>query len=271
MIPESSPIEAAPRSGPASSAAGERWFKVFLPRPQARVRLFCFPYAGGGASVYRLWPGELPDAVELCAVQLPGRESRWREEPFRRIEPLADETAQVLAGRLDRPFVFFGHSMGAVLAFEVTRRLARRGAALPRHLLVSGRPGPRVEDTDEPIRDLPREEFIAAVRRYSGTPDEVLQNAELMDLIEPLLRADFSVSETYAYAPDAEPLPVPITAFGGVADEDVPPEDLDPWRLETAGPFRKHLFEGGHFFLNEKRPELLRIVRRELEPYLESG
>jgi medium-chain acyl-[acyl-carrier-protein] hydrolase len=250
------------------TTAEDRWIKVFQPQPDAQLRLFCFPYAGGGASIYRLWPRELPGGVEVCAVQLPGRESRWREEPFRRVEPLADATTEALLGRLERPFAFFGHSMGAILAFEVARRLGRRGLRGPRHLVVSGRSAPRVEIDDPPIRDLPREEFIDAVRRYSGTPEEVLQNRELMELVEPLLRADFSVSETYEYSPDPEPLAVPLTVFGGLRDEEVPPEDLEAWRLETRGPYRKYLIDGGHFFLNDQREEVLRIVARELEPYL---
>lgn len=251
-----------------SPPAEDRWIKVFQPQPEAQLRLYCFPYAGGGASIYRLWHRELPGGVEVCAVQLPGRESRWREEPFRRTEPLADAATEALSPRLGRPYAFFGHSMGAVLAFEVTRRLRRRGLEGPRHLFVSGRSAPRVETADPPIRDLPRDEFIEAVRGYSGTPEEVLQNRELMELVEPLLRADFSVSETYDYRPDAEPLDVPLTVLGGLGDPDVPPEDLEAWRLETRGPYRKHLLDGGHFFLHEKREEVLRIVSRELEPYL---
>lgn len=256
------------RADPARRTPEDRWIKVFQPQPDAQLRLFCFPYAGGGASVYRLWPEDLPGGVEVCGVQLPGRESRWREEPFRRVEPLADAATEALEGRFGRSFAFFGHSMGAILAFEVARRLRRRSLPGPKHLFVSGRPAPRVEDTDPPIRDLPRDEFIEAVRGYSGTPEEVLQNQELMELIEPLLRADFSVSETYRYRPDGEPLELPLTVFGGLQDEEVPPEDLEAWRLETRGPYRKHLLEGGHFFLHAKRAEVLRIVSRELEAYL---
>lgn len=251
-----------------SAASDDAWIKRFHSRPEAQLRLFCFPYAGGGASVFRLWPEGLPEGVEVCAVQLPGRESRWREEAFRRLDPLADATTEALADRLGGSFAFFGHSMGAILAFEVARRLRRRGVPGPRHLFVSGRPAPRVEDDDPPIRDLPRDEFIDAVRAYSGTPEEVLQNEELMELMEPLLRADFSVSETYEYRPDPEPLAFPLTVFGGLQDDEVPPEDLEAWRLETRGEFRKHLLEGGHFFLHEKRDEVLRTVSRELEPYL---
>lgn len=254
-----------------SATDSNSWVKVFQPRPGAALRLFCFPYAGGGASVYRLWPTELPEWVEVCGVQLPGRESRWREEPFRRMVPLADAASTALVPWLDRPFVFFGHSMGGALAFEVTHRLASGAAGngdgrrrIPLHLFVSGRPAPGVREDEEPIHELPRDEFIEAIRGYSGTPEEVLQNRELMELVEPLLRADFAVSETYRPEPAREPLPVPVTALGGVGDEDVPEEHVDAWRAETRGPFRKQMFDGGHFFLTERRADVLAVVRQEL-------
>lgn len=255
-------------SARAPAPADDRWLKVFDSRPEARLRLFCFPYAGGGASVYRTWFTELPSAVEVVGVQPPGRESRFREEPFRHLEPMAEAAAGALEAHLHRPFAFFGHSMGAILAFEVTRALRRRSGKLPVHLFVSGRPAPTVESDDPPIHELPRERFLEELRGYAGTPEEVLRNQELMDLLEPLLRADFSVSETYEYHPGGDLLPVAVTALGGTEDRDVPPEDLEPWRRETTGIFHAHVLEGGHFFLHEHRGEVLRIVSRELEPHL---
>ena len=251
----------------------DRWIKVFEPRTHASLRLFCFPYAGGGASVYRLWPRGLPPDVEVVAVQPPGRESRWREEAFRHVAPMADEALAGLEGQLDRPFVFFGHSMGAILAFEVARRLARSnppgaGGATLRHLIVSGRPAPSMPEVHPPIHDLPRDEFIGQIRRYSGTPEEVLQNDELMGLLEPLLRADFAVSESYEHEAEKAPLlSIPVTAIGGSDDPDVPVEHLAPWAEVTSGPFREHVVEGGHFFVNEQRDETLEIVARTLAPY----
>jgi medium-chain acyl-[acyl-carrier-protein] hydrolase len=174
----------------------------------------------------------------------------------------------VLSARLTPPFAFFGHSMGAALAFEITRRLCRVGRPLPFHLFVSGRSAPRTPYEEDPIHDLPREEFFEALRRFEGTPEEVLQHEELMAMLEPILRADFSVSETYEYSLDSEPLPVPITVLGGVRDDEVPVEKLEAWAQETDLGCRRHLLEGGHFFLHERRGEVLDIVGRELARHL---
>ena len=249
-------------------AAADRWIKVFEPRPHAPLRLFCFPYAGGGASVYRLWPRGLPADLEVVGVQPPGRESRWRETALRDADAMADEALHAIEARLDRPFAFFGHSMGAIVAYEVAHRLDAAGGPAPRHLIVSGRPAPSVPEVHPPIHDLPREEFIEQIRRYSGTPEEVLQNDELMSLLEPLLRADFAVSESYEHDPGRAKLDVPLTAIGGTDDPDVPVDALEPWSEETSGPFRKHVIEGGHFFVNEQRDETLAIVARTLVPHV---
>lgn len=251
-----------------AAPASPSWVKAFEPRPLARLRLFCFPYAGGGASVFRAWGSGLPSAVEVSALQLPGRESRWRDPAFRRLAPLADDITRALGPHLDRPCAFFGHSMGAALAFEVARRLVRAGGPTPVHLLVSGRCAPRVIDDEPPIFGLPREEFIAELRQYAGTPEEVLANDELMDLVEPLLRADFELIETYTYEPDGLQLALPLTAFTGREDVDVPLAKVLPWAAETRGAFRSHVLPGGHFFLNEHRAELLALVGRELAAHL---
>jgi medium-chain acyl-[acyl-carrier-protein] hydrolase len=240
--------------------------KIFEPRPEAELRMFAFPYAGGGASIYRLWPRLLPPSVELVAVQLPGRESRWRDPSFRDLPTLVAEASKALRPHMDRPFVFFGHSMGGAISHELARALRDQGAALPRQLFVSGRPAPRAEDDGEDIHDLPKDEFIARLRDYAGTPEEVLQNEELMALVEPLVRADFAVCETYEFDPEPPPLDLPVTVFGGTGDEEVPREDLELWRQETTGEFRLHMLDGGHFFLNDedRRDELLDLLVSEL-------
>lgn len=241
------------------------WIAYRKPRPGARLRLFCFPYAGGAASIYRTWADELPADVEVCPVQPPGREGRIRERPVTSTEEMVQAAAEGLAEELDRgPYALFGHSMGAVTAFELARRRRDAGGPEPVHLFASGRGAPTVVDLDEPIHDLPPERFRQRLRELNGTPVEVLEHPELMELVEPLLRADFRVVETYRYAP-AAPLTCPITALGGLADDHVPAERIEPWREMTSGPYRQHMLPGDHFFLNgPARGDVLRIVARAL-------
>ena len=245
------------------SSPSERWLAYREVNPRARLRLFCFPYAGGGASVYRGWSGQIPGDVEVCPVQLPGRESRLRDQPFDRPEPLIQTIADVLQPHFDMPFIFFGHSMGAMISFELARELRRRGQTLPLHIFVSGRRAPQSPPREEPIHQLPDEEFYAKLRELNGTPEEVLQHAELMRLLTPILRADFAVNETYVYQPE-EPFDFGISAFGGLADEEVNRDDVAAWREQTRGRFRMRMLPGDHFFIHGNRELVLEAVARDL-------
>ena len=246
-----------------SPLAAARWLAYREANPRARMRLFCLPYAGGGASAYRGWAAALPSEVEVCPVQLPGRESRLREPPFARPEPLVQALVDALAAHLDLPFACFGHSMGAMLAFELARELRRRGGPLPLHLFVAGRRAPQVPPREEDIHDLPEPEFVARLRELNGTPEEVLQHAELMRLLIPVLRADFSVNETYTFRPE-EPLDLGISAYGGLGDAEVSREDLVGWSEHGRGPFRLRMLPGDHFFLHSARDLLTESVARDL-------
>jgi medium-chain acyl-[acyl-carrier-protein] hydrolase len=245
------------------SSPNERWLAYREPRPRARLRMFCFPYAGGGASVYRGWSAALPGDVEVCPVQLPGRESRLREQAYTHIEPLVQALAEVLPPYFDLPFVFFGHSMGALIGFELARELRRLGKPLPLHLFVSGRRAPQLPAREEPIHELPEPEFIAKLRELNGTPEEVLQHAELMRLLLPILRADFGINETYAFKP-GEPFEFGISAFGGLGDEDVTRDDLALWQDQTRGRFRLRMLPGDHVFLHATRDVIAEAVARDL-------
>lgn len=227
--------------------------------------MFCFPYAGGGASIYRGWASLLPGDVEVCPVQLPGRESRLRDKPFERPEPMIQAVTDVLLPYMDMPFVFFGHSMGAMIGFELARELRRRGKTLPLHLFVSGRRAPHLPAREEAIHDLPEEEFLQKLRELNGTPEEVLQHAELMKLLGPILRADFAVNETYAYT-EEEPLEPGISAFGGLGDEEITRDDVASWKEHTTGRFRLRMLPGDHFFINSNgsRDMVLEAVSRDL-------
>jgi medium-chain acyl-[acyl-carrier-protein] hydrolase len=239
------------------------WCATRRPAPQAEVRLFCFPYAGAGALVFRPWAAALPAWIELCPVQLPGREARLQEPPFTEWAPLVEAAGRGLSPDFDKPFAFFGHSMGALLAFELTRWLRRQGGPSPVHLFLSGREAPRATRERRWVHDLPEVEFLAEMRHLNGTPPEVLAHAALMEMLAPMLRADFSIGERYVYGEEA-PLACPVTALGGRADPSVEEARLAAWRAETSGPFAMQMFSGDHFFINSARPLLLERIAQDL-------
>lgn len=239
------------------------WLGWPKPNPLAHMRLFCFPYAGGSSLIYRTWPNELISDVEVCLINLPGRAQRLREPAFTQLSLLVREIATAIRPFLNKPFAFFGHSMGALIGFELARQLRLEGAPAPAQLFLSGRGAPHLAEVDTPTFDLPDEAFVQELRRLKGTPAEVLENPELMQLMIPLLRADFEVCQTYEYKQEA-PLDCPITVFGGLQDEDVPKAQLEAWREYTTSTFKLLMLPGGHFFLNTERAVLLRILSQEL-------
>jgi medium-chain acyl-[acyl-carrier-protein] hydrolase len=243
------------------------WLVRLKLNPRASLHLFCFPYGGGGASIFRSWPDSLPTSIEVCPVQLPGRESRLREEPFAQVSSLVRAIAKALLLYLDRPFAFFGHSMGALIGFELSRQLRREHGLKLVHLFVSGCRAPQLPDPDPPTYDLPEPKFLEELRRLNGTPKEVLKHPELMQLMLPLLRADFEAVQTYAYSP-APPLDCPITVFGGLQDNEVKREYLEGWREQTTGSFSLQMLPGDHFFLHTAQPLLLHIITQELHQHV---
>jgi surfactin synthase thioesterase subunit len=244
------------------------WLLRPAARPQAGARLFCFPYAGVGGSVYRLWPAGLPVELEVCAVQLPGRENRLRETAVDSIPALVDLLVPALLPHLDRPFAVFGHSMGAVLASEFVRALASGGGPLPRHLIVSGRRPPHMPGPESPLHGLPDAEFVAEInRRYGGIPVAVMEHADLVELLLPSLRADMTAIETHRPKP-RPPLPCPISVFAGSHDRLTPRDHLEAWRGETLNTFRVRVFPGDHFYLNVRRDDVLADLSVTLAPMI---
>src|SRR6185437_8848497 len=191
------------RHSPANmtSSTATPWFTSKRPNARARLRLFCFPYAGGGPAIYRLWPQNLPTDVEICVAQLPGRGTRMREQPFTNLDALVQAATEAIKPLLDKPFALFGHSMGAMISFELARRLREQGQPQPSYLFISGRRAPQLPNDDPLSYNLPDTELRQELLRLNGTPKEVLEHPELMELMLPLLRADFSVVETYEYRP----------------------------------------------------------------------
>ncbi|PMB48501.1 putative thioesterase [Fischerella thermalis CCMEE 5201] len=246
-----------------NSSSLDSWLIYPKPNPDAQIRLFCFPYAGGSANIFRHWSNHLPTTIEVCAIELPGRGMRIKLPPFTQLEPLVTELASVLKSKLDKPFAFFGHSMGAFVSFELALLLRKQYDLNPSHLFVSAHRAPQLVDPKPPIHSLPEAEFIAELRRLNGTPQALLENDELMQLFIPLLRADFAVLETYVYTQQA-PLNIPITAFGGLQDQEVSRDQIQAWQEQTSASFSLHMLPGDHFFLHSFYESILKIISQQI-------
>jgi medium-chain acyl-[acyl-carrier-protein] hydrolase len=235
------------------------------PKPVAnpRLRLFCFPYAGGSAAIYHQWPSRLSPDIELLAVQYPGRATRLRDTLRTDLNLLLDDIEEAITPLLDKPFAFFGHSMGATVSYELTRRLRAAHKPLPTHLFLSGRSAPHLPAVKPPVHNLPDEAFLESMRDLNGTPTELLEHGELMEMMLPIIRADFQMLETWKHQPSS-PLAIPISVFGGLADNGVPMENLDAWAACTTGKMKRHMFPGDHFFLHQQYPAMLNIINRAL-------
>lgn len=228
---------------PASSP----WLLRRAPRDDARARLFCLPFAGGSASAYRDWGERLPYWLEVLPVELPGHGMRLGEPPIADLLPLVEAILVGLAPWMDRPFALFGHSMGALLAFEATRLLrARRGPA-PFLLAVSGYRAPHLPDPEEPIGKLSADDMLARLTRLGGMPPEVLRSQELLQLLVPVFRADFNITDAWT-SPDEPPLETPMLVLGGLHDPRAPRPSLEAWARHSAGPLSLVMFPGDHFY-----------------------
>lgn len=247
--------------GPANPESNP-WLLRPRPNPGAVLRLVCFPFAGGGGAAFRTWPTALPDSIELLAVELPGRETRFKEKPFQRLAPLVTALTDAVAPQLQAPFAIYGHSLGALLGLSFARELRRRALGGPVHLFVSGRRAPQLPEPALSYH-LPEPQFLARLRRLGGIPEAVLQEPELMAIFLPILRADFAVSEA-EMAPAGEPLACPITALGGLTDEKATIDELDAWRAQTSAAFDRETFPGGHFFIQSAREAFLGALSQRL-------
>ncbi|MFD6889359.1 thioesterase II family protein [Streptomyces sp. NPDC059957] len=244
------------------------WFPV-PPLPAAAgtepaTVLFCLPHAGAGASAYRHWPALLGTAAEVVPVQLPGRENRFGEPPATRTSELVDELVdRMLERAAHHPrLALFGHSMGALLGHELAHALTARGRT-PDHLFASAYRAPSLPRATEDVHRLPREELIAHLGRMEGTPPQVFAHPELVDLLLPVIRADYALCETYRFTA-RPPLRTPVTVFGGSEDPGVGPEHLAAWAELTTGPFRSHVLPGGHFYLHDRLDDVLSAVAAAL-------
>lgn len=228
-----------------------------------RPQVFCFPYAGGSARAYVPLKQALGQVADLHLVELPGRGARIRDRPVDRLTPLLDDLVPALLPHLDQPIVLFGHSLGALLAFETARLLRRRHGRVPARLIVSGHRAPHLPMREAEIHHLPDDAFVARLRELNGTPEEALRNADLMRMLLPALRADFTVSERYRLSP-GEPLDCPISVYGGTKDPDIPVADLHAWARHTKRRCRVDMFAGDHFFLHTEETALIKALCRDL-------
>lgn len=248
------------------------WFAVFKRNPRARVRLFCFHYAGGSVSVFRDWPLALPEEAELLAVRLPGHVGRHAEPLITRAEVLVSRLYQEMLPYIDIPYCLFGHSMGALLAYELASLLQQHGHRPPDHIVVSARRAPHLPPTDQPCSELPQDELIERLREYGGTSEEIFRCGDLVPLLLPIWRADFAISDNYVHRA-REPLRCALLALGGRDDKWVSEEAIHAWRPYSALQFSSHIFQGGHFFLNERaaEAELLRGMSAVLRAAASNG
>ncbi len=247
-----------------------KWVSCSRPNRQASVRLFCFPYAGGGISAFHTWSnGSLAD-VEISAIQLPGRESRLHEAPYTTLLPLVKAVTSGIHSYQDLPYAFYGHSLGALIAFEVARELQRREEACPVHLFVAALRSPSIPNPNPPLHPLPDATFVSEIERlYGGIPGPVKQHDELMQLLLPALRADVKLLEDYVFV-DGQPLGCPISAFGGLEDKTVNRDELARWREQTRSSFTLRMLPGDHFFLRSARDLLLPAIAQDLRLFLGS-
>ncbi len=245
------------------------WVSCLKSNPLTPLRLFCFPYAGAGASSFNSWAALMPE-IELYLVHLPGRDKRIREPLHERLTPMVELLTEALIPHLDKPFAFFGHSMGALVSFEVARQLRRKHAPQPVHLFISARQPPQKVDPDLDLYRLPEDEFLAATeKKYGVLPDVVRQDHEVLRLFLSIMRADLTMLGTYQYEHES-PLDCSISVFGGLSDKSVNESDLRGWSEQTSSTFDLKMLPGEHFFIRSSQTTLLNEITQSLSHLLHS-
>lgn len=238
------------------------WFAKMNPSVEAPVRLLCFPSSGAGANMYREWEKHLQN-VEVYGAQLPGRERRMSERAIDNVHALVENLLVSMRNLRDKPIILFGHSMGALIAYELTCALERQGQRLPEELIVSAFRTPERINRSKQLHTLEYDEFVIELKKYGGTPEAVLSHRETMELLVPTLRADFKIHETYVF-PNNKKLATPITALVGDNDHVVPASHMLGWNNHTGGEYQHHVIEGGHFFIHENRGKCLEIIQNSI-------
>lgn len=241
----------------------DRWIVKHQANSLARLRLFCFPIAGGNASAFQSWADQLPEHIEVCAIQLPGRQQRMAEPPYKRMPLVIQALERAIHPHLDLPFAIFGTCTGTLVGYELVQRLAWVAGVQPVHFLASCCRAPHLPDRDQPIHGLPENEMWAELERLGGTPPIISHHPALKSMLSPILRADFELAETYHYR-EAPSLNCPITVFGGIHDTVVSPDELAAWRTHTTAGFEVRMLGGGHYLLDSAGEELLLNIAQVL-------
>jgi medium-chain acyl-[acyl-carrier-protein] hydrolase len=252
----------------AKGITSNPWFICSDAGVPPSFRLFCLPYAGGNASLFNSWSVSLPRRVQVCGVELPGRRRRFAQPPYKNLQELTNDLSQALKAHVDLPYAIFGISFGALLGFELAHSMLQLGQR-PSHLFVANCRAPHLPDLDAPIHALPEPELLSSLQSLGGTPREIVQHPELMELLLPTLRADFKLAETYKYLPK-EPFDFPITALWGSEDPGLTSEQLSPWQEHTRGRYELKVLSGDHYLLETARDALLEAISTELNGYLTS-
>jgi len=284
-----------------STGIFNNWVTCPRPQPDAKIRLFCLPFAGGGASLYRPWTTQLAPTIEVCPIQLPGRENRYSEKPITDAHQMAQAIAAQMLPFLDRPYAIFGHSMGALLAYEVSRELARLKAKAPEILFVSAHRAPHLPRKRALLRAyevsrelarlkakapeilfvsahraphlprkrallhaLPNVQFIESLKQYGGFPEEILNNQEFIDFVLPTMRSDMTLCDLYAFKNEDSQLHTPIEIFAGAGDPEAGPDEMKAWADYSQSGSNLKVFEGGHFFLRSHAKEVLDHISRSI-------
>jgi len=245
------------------------WFDHITRVHKPLFRLFCFAHAGGNAHVFRNWQRYLAPEVDLCLVHLPGHGKRIGERPFTQLAPLIAAVANEISDEAGLPFAFYGHSLGALISFELARELYRRGQRGPRRLFLSGHRAPHLPNSACRIFDLSDEDFIRSLKGLNGTPDELLDERQTREFFLPMFRADFEIVDTYEYY-DRPPLPCPLSVYGGLADDSVPAESIYAWQVHTSAECRVRMFSGDHFFVHDLASGFFDAFRNDVSAVLYS-
>lgn len=244
------------------------WIDCWLPRPNAKLRLFCFPHVGASSAVYRNFLPFLDERVELCALELPGRGRRFGEKLFTNLKDLVFAMQVEIQAQQDMPYAFLGHSMGSLIAFEWARLIRQSSLPMPRLLILSAFGAPHLTRTqNKMLHLLPDAGLLAEIERLQGTPEQVLKHQELMALLLPMIRADLQMVETYRYEAQA-PLETPMLIMGGDADPEVEASRLKAWKDQSAGKFECQFFSGDHFYIQSAREEVLKKLNQEIQSVL---